>query len=405
MTDTTTDTRPTYGNWITHRSPGLFGAGLIGTGVLFAGVVGALFAMLLAGLVPALVVAGAAVVAFTAVGTPVGRWVARRVQYTHSYLRREHQFRSGMFSRGRAPHNRLPGMLGSTSLVGAFDSFGSPFVVVKNPAGLFTMVARCSAEGPWMQDRDRIDSWVAGYSTVLAACGQETGLVCAKAITDTAPDPGGRLEAMVHSLRSPTGPQLARQVMDECVTDLPAASSENITYLELTFKGRAINRKNDEQAVVAELARKVPAVIARMQMAGGGSVEMVTPDELPRIVRVGYDPASQPGLEQAEINGEHNVVAWTDAGPVAYQDLWGDFVHDSGHSISWEMYGAPKSKITELALSGLLAPHSDFARKRVALVYRPHTPTSPPGWPSGTRTPRTSSPNSRRNGPRPARRW
>lgn len=38
------------------------------------------------------------------------------------------------------------------------------------------------------------------------------------------------------------------------------------------------------------------------------------------------------------------------------------------------MYGAPKSKITELALSGLLAPHSDFARKRVALVYRPHTP-------------------------------
>jgi hypothetical protein len=38
------------------------------------------------------------------------------------------------------------------------------------------------------------------------------------------------------------------------------------------------------------------------------------------------------------------------------------------------MHAASRSKITEHVLAGLLAPHADFARKRVALLYRPDTP-------------------------------
>jgi hypothetical protein len=56
MTEVPAD-RPTYGNWIASRSPGLLGAGLVGTGVLFLGVLVSLLVLLAAGATPAVVVA------------------------------------------------------------------------------------------------------------------------------------------------------------------------------------------------------------------------------------------------------------------------------------------------------------------------------------------------------------
>ena len=365
--------RPTYGNWIASRSPGLFGAGLLGTAVLFASILAGLLTLLAAGPVPAAVVALVGAVAFTALGTPLGSWVARRVLFGYATVKRETTWRSGVLSRNPNPVNRLPGLLGRTELLTATDPF-SEFVVLRSAGGLYTVVVRCSAEGPWMQDQDRVDAWVANYSGFLAACGQESGLVAAKAITDTAPDPGGRLPAMVTALRSPASPGLARQVMTETVADLPAASSDNVTYLELTFRGRTLNRKGHQPAILADLARKATGLVALAQYAGGGHVEMVKAPELIRLVRESYDPVTSPALEQAELDGEAEPLTWTDAGPVASRDLWGELVHDSARSITWEMAGAPRSKITEAALTHLLVPHADFARKRVALLYRPHTP-------------------------------
>ena len=365
--------RPTYGNWIASRSPGLFGAGLLGTAVLFASILAGLLTLLAAGPVAAAVVGLVGAVAFTALGTPLGGWVARRVLFGYATVKGETTWRSGVLSRNTNPVNRLPGLLGRTELLTASDPF-SEFVVLRSAGGLYTVVVRCSAEGPWMQDQDRVDAWVANYSGFLAACGQETGLVAAKAITDTAPDPGGRLPAMVTALRSPASPDLARRVMAETVADLPAASSDNVTYLELTFRGRTLNRKGHESAILAELARKATGLVALAQHAGGGHVEMVKAPELIRLVRESYDPVTSPALEQAELDGDPEPLTWADAGPVASRDLWGELVHDSARSITWEMADPPRSKITEAALTHLLVPHADFARKRVALLYRPHTP-------------------------------
>lgn len=365
--------RPTYGNWIPSRSPGLFGAGLLGTVVLFAGLLTALLTLLAAGPRAAVVVALVGAAGFAAVGTPAGSWMVRRVGYGWASLRGETTHHSGVLTRNPDPAMRLPGLLGRSTLLTASDPF-SEFVVIKSVGGLYTMVVRCSAEGPLMQDQERVDGWVARWSGLLSSAGQESGLVAAKAITDTAPDPGGRLPVMVNALRSPHSPELARQVMAETVADLPAASSDNVTYLEMTFRGRALNRKGDETAILAELARKATGLVAMAQYAGGGHVEMVQAPELIRMVRESYDPVTSAALEQAELAGEAEPLTWADAGPVASRDLWGELVHDSGRSITWEMYGAPRSKITENALTHLLVPHADFARKRVALLYRPHSP-------------------------------
>lgn len=373
MTDTTAD-RPTYGNWFAQKSPGLFGAGLFATVLLFVGVIFSLGGLLFGGWRVGLVLLIAFGLGYVATGTPVGASVHRGVLYRRAKSAQDTEFRSGPLSKKRNPENRLPGLLGKTKLLHQRDTFGQPFAVIKSPGNMWTIVARCSADGPWLQDQDRINSWVANYSVMLSAFAQEQGLLCVKVITDTAPDPGGRLGSMVRSMREASAPLLARMVIDECVAELPATSSENHTYIELTYRGRQLSRKNDERAITAELARRIPRLVQLASAAGGGSVEMVSADELARVVRVAFDPAIQASMEAADIDGDPDVFDWTDAGPAAYSERWADLYHDSGHSITFEMREAPRSKVIELALAGFVGPHRDFARKRVALIYRPHTP-------------------------------
>lgn len=367
--------RITYGNWVEQRSAGIGSAGLVGTAVLMGGLIVVMLTMLFAGLTAALVMLLMVAVVFTLTGTPVGKRLARRIGFARAKAAGEHQWRSGVFSKNPPNATRLPGMLGRLSLIEKADPFGTPFAVVKNPIkGLYTIVAKCVPDGPWMEDQDRLNAWVGNYSGVLSACGQEPALVAAKAIVDTAPDPGGRLASMVNDLTVDGAPAIAKQVMAECVENYPLTSSENTTYFELTFSGRGLHRKGEEKAVLAELSRRVPALLAQLGAAGGGSVRMVTADELPGIVHVAYDPLAQPFIEQAALSGAKSPITMADAGPVASQEYWDRFVHDSGVSITWEMFGAPRAAITELAIAALVGPHRDFTRKRVALVYRPQSP-------------------------------
>ena len=336
-----------------------------------------LMGLLVGGWKLAVVLAAVTAVAFTLTGTPVGSALGLRAAGLGARQKGEHQWRSGLFSRNRREQMRLPGLLGRIELIEYQDVYGNPFAVLKHPkaGGLYTIVARCEAEGPLMQDEDRVNAWVAGFGQVLASAGQESALVAAKAITDTAPDPGGRLGAMVRGMRVENSPSLAQQVMDECVEQYPASSSHNMTYFELTFRGRLLHRKGDEQEILSELSRRVPGLIAQLQEAGGGSVEMVSAAELPKIVRAAFDPLAQDHLEAAELAGEdEGLVPWSEAGPVAHQEFWDRYVHDSGNSVTWEMTAAPRMAVRETAVASLLAPHLDFARKRVALVYRPAAP-------------------------------
>ncbi|HEY8719439.1 SCO6880 family protein [Pengzhenrongella sp.] len=373
---TTAASRPQYGNWVQRRSPGIGSIGLIGSVILLAGLVVPVLVMVFSTWQAAVPVAVFFLVAFTLVGTPLGSLLTSLVVFHRQADARENQWRSGVFTRNKNHQMRLPGMLGTTTLLSKSDAFGNEFAVVKSSlkGSLYTVVARCVAEGPSLQDQERIDGWVASYGGLLAACGQEPALVCAKAIVDTAPDVGGRLGASVRAVRSPASPQLARDVMDEVVRTYPAAASSNITYIELTFRGRGLSRLGREDEILAELARRVPTLLGRLEAAGGGGVEMVGPRDLAKIVYIAYNPAAARFEEEAELAGLDEPIPWHEAGPVGAQATWDHYRHDSGVSVTWEMTRAPRAKITERALASILEPHGDFVRKRVALVYRPHSP-------------------------------
>jgi hypothetical protein len=67
-------------------------------------------------------------------------------------------------------------------------------------------------------------------------------------------------------------------------------------------------------------------------------------------------------------------LAWADAGPVAAVEGWEDYRHDGGWSCSWEMHDAPRAGIDATALAHVMAPQPGLARKRVAVLLRPHSP-------------------------------
>src|SRR5262249_26147035 len=80
-------------------------------------------------------------------------------------------------------------------------------------------------------------------------------------------------------------------------------------------------------------------------------------------------------IEQSQAEGGSGLT-WDNAGPVAAQESWGHYVHDSAASITWGMSDAPRGEVLSGVLSGLLSPHRDIARKRVTLLYRPHDPAA-----------------------------
>ena len=161
-----------------------------------------------------------------------------------------------------------------------------------------------------MQDQDRIDSWVANYSVMLSAFGQEQGLVCVKVITDTAPDPGGRLGCHgPFDARRPPRPSWPALVMDECVADLPQRRRENDDLHRTHLPGSSVQPEKRQSAPSPQnWLGSIPRLVQLASAAGGGSVEMVSADELARVVRVAYDPAIQASMEAADIDGDPERV-------------------------------------------------------------------------------------------------
>jgi hypothetical protein len=124
--------------------------------------------------------------------------------------------------------------------------------------------------------------------------------------------------------------------------------------------------------MVREIGMRIPGLISGLEMTGAGSARPMTAGQLTRAVRIAYDPSAQSSLEVAE----GHETRWEDAGPVAAQELWDHYVHDSGRSITWGMSEAPRGEVLSSVMTGLVSPHQDIARKRVTFLYRPHDPAS-----------------------------
>ncbi|POM25752.1 hypothetical protein BTM25_01350 [Actinomadura rubteroloni] len=369
----------TYGNWRKPRSPGLGRLGLLGTMLLLGGLIFIVLAMMFFGLIPALVVA----LILAAMLTPLmiqdrhGRTALQaataRISWWRGRSKGQHLYRSGPLSIVDRGSCRLPGLLARSRAVDALDSYGQPFAMVILPqVGHYTVVLECGADGAALVDQDQIDTWVAYWGQWLASLSFEPGLVGASVTIETAPDLGYRLRREVMSNVSDRAPELAREVLEQIVEQYPAGSAQVSTRVALTYsalpKPGAKRRSLEEMA--REIGARLPGLSRNLAMTGAGSARAMDTRQLAEAVRVAYDPAAQALLEDAQ----DETLDWNDVGPVATQEHWDHYVHDSGASITWGMSDAPRGEVLSNVLTGLVSPHQDIPRKRVTFLYRPYDP-------------------------------
>ncbi len=219
--------------------------------------------------------------------------------------------------------------------------------------------------------------WVACWGEWLARLGQESGVVQAAVVVETAPDAGALLAAHVAGMVRPDTPEFARAVLADAAVELPTGVAETSAYLAVTFSERGIGvaRGRDDraaaQAAAAEVGRRLPGLTETLAEAGTAAGEPLSCEQLSRRVRLAYDPAMAAEFAEAEALAEPVQVRWGDAGPAAAEESWDAYRHDTGWSRTYEALLAPAGVVRDSVLERLVSPVADAPRKRVTLFYRP----------------------------------
>ncbi|MEU0360426.1 SCO6880 family protein [Streptomyces cyaneofuscatus] len=374
-------THPTYGNWRRPRRAGLGPLGLVGTVVVFGGLVLTLLISLisLVAALAALVPLGLMLLPLmvrTQDGRNLYQLVAVRVGWIRRKAKGAHVYASGPLSRRPGGRFRPPGLLGKVRMAEGHDAYGRPFGVLHHPdRNLYTIVLGCEPDGGSLVDPDQVDVWVASWGDWLARLSHEPQLKGATVVVETAPDPGTRLALEVLPQISDDAPAVARAVMEEVVQSYPAASSEMHTYIALTY-GIPDGRKRGTQEIVTDLAIRIPGLLNGLVGAGGGSASPLSAEQIAEVTRVAYDPAVAPDVLTARASAGGTGLEWEDAGPMAAVESVGAYHHDSGVSRTWMLTLAPRGTVSSSVLRNMLEPAPGIRRKRVALLYRPIDPAT-----------------------------
>jgi len=357
----------TYGGWRRRRGLGL--AGLDGRQSVL--VLGAVFAVLIAGVFALRLALLLLVPAALAIGVGIVHWdgvwlvdsLTARVRWAVA-LRRGHLSLRGA---GLVDHPQvwqLPGLLAPTRWLQADDGEGGTLGLVwDRRSGLLTATLRVAATGVLLADSGDGDAWVASWGAWLSALGAEPTVRWVSVTVDTAPDPGRSLRDYVEARLDPTAPATARAIMHDLVevSPVPAASVE--TRVSVTFDPGAAPVKPGS---LGEAATRVALTLRGLEtsLAGCGLslLGRYDADRLATTVRAAYDPA---------VRGRVDEVDWSDAGPVAAEERWESYSHDSGHSVSWTLREAPRQLVTSGVLTRLMAPGA--WPRRVTLTYQAFT--------------------------------
>lgn len=372
----------TYGNWRRPTSPGIFGLGSIGTGLLLTGLVVVVITVMTAGLLQAVIVAavlgGLLLLVLTKDahgknllsrgGARVGWWSARS--------RGTNVYRSGPLGRALWGTYQLPGLAAPTRLSEHTDSYGRPFAMLYTPSpqgASYSIVIGTEPDGAALVDVEQIDIWVADWGHWLANLGEEPGIEAAAVTIETAPDSGTRLRREVMLNVDEDAPVFAQNMLREVVDRYPAGSSTVKAFVSITFSavGRTGGKRREPDEMGRELAARLPGLTGSLQATGAGAAHPLSGQELCEAIRIAYDPAAAQLIDEAHAAGETPGLSWSDVGPSAAQASWNGYRHDSAYSCTWAMTQAPRGSVQSSILSRLLAPHRDIARKRVTLLYRP----------------------------------
>lgn len=366
----------TYGMWTRPRNEGLWGLGWAVTMAGFVAIVIAMLAVMVAGFMAGAVIGVVEIVVLAPMAVRVeGRTGYERgiqmFQWMRTVLRREHLYAGGVFT--KLGSCRLPGLMADSKLYEDLHSSGVRFGMVHVPAhDLYTVVLRCWPQGARAVDQAMIDHWVASWGRLMADLGGAPDIEAIIPVIDTMPETGNRLAAEVTTLTRPDAPVMAKAMMAELQETLPSNTVRLDAWCSVVFRATTPERRKDPAEQAREIGRRLPGLIAALGHAGVRARPM-TGDELTALMRRAWDPAAEADLEAAADADIPHGLTWSDAGPVSYEEHKDRIWHDGTVSVTWEMSAAPEGNVFEDVLKELLEPKVEVPRKRVALVFRPHS--------------------------------
>lgn len=126
--------------------------------------------------------------------------------------------------------------------------------------------------------------------------------------------------------------------------------------------------------MAAHIGNRLPDLIRRLTVTGVGGVRALTVTEMAELVHVAYHPVADLSIDAVRASDGETGLTWENAGPSAVAEDWDHLRHDSGASVTWQMVDAPRGAVQAHVLRPLLEPAHEISRKRVTLIFRPHTP-------------------------------
>jgi hypothetical protein len=265
-------------------------------------------------------------------------------------------------------------VLAAITATEAKDAYGRRFALLCHPwVSQVSVVLTTAPDGAALVDDDQVDNWIAHWGTWLASLANEPGLVGVAVVVDTAPDPGTRLRQEIIGHRSLEATELSQRVMEQVVEAYQSGSAAITCRVTLTWSMSSrteLGKKRTVGEMALDIGHRLPSLTASLSTSGAGPSRPMTVSELAAAVRVAYEPSLLGAIE--DVGPDNAGIDWEDCGPSGTQEGWDRYRHDGAISTSWLMSEAPRGHVFSSVLAGLLAPHPDIARKRVALLYRPY---------------------------------
>ena len=368
----------TYGNW---RQPRLAGMGKLSFAQTMALLALLIVSILLYGsfglahsavlLLSGLSILGAMEIR-DAHGVSVWDKAVERVSFARRRRARRTMYRSGPIGVVPGGRTRLPGLLSGSRISEHVDSYDRPFALIHHGNAHVSVIMGVAPSGIALVDQERIDQQVAHWGVWLADLGSEIGIAQASVCVETVPDTGGALERQVNARLDANAPAIALSVVHAAVSQYRSGAAQLRCTVTLTFDTKRMSvKKRSTDQVAREIGTRLPHLTHSLEAAGTGPAHLLTATDVTRLVRVAYDPASEPLFEEATAAGQKIDLDWEDAGPVGAHTSFDSFRHDSGLSRTWVLTKAPSGVVQSGVLSRLMSISRDVERKRVTLLLRP----------------------------------
>ena len=372
-----TPTPRTYGGWRQARGIGLFGLGTTGTLTVFAVVIVLLtastisFSALLILLGPAAIVIASCVLRWQ--GAAIGSVMVRRLRWWMGSLKGQTSYRAGIV----VDHPRawqLPGVLAPTRLVSAEDGHGGHYGIVwDRRTGMLTATIKVAANSTWLADASDAETWVANWGAWLADLGYTPAVRWVSVTVSTAPDPGSTLADAVGARANRSLSPQAVALLQERVRISPAAAADVHTWVAISFDPNQLPHKpKDLDSAVAEFGRALHGLQSSLSRCGVTVLGRASAAEIAGFVRTAFDPAARGEINRIVTTPQHanTLLTWADAGPVSAEEARDHYLHDSGTSVTWGWFEAPRQHVHANVLATLLAPST--YPKRITMLYRPY---------------------------------